>query len=128
MKRNIVILLAVVALLLAVTPAVSQVSETKCTANIPFDFLVGSSNMPAGEYIFKSNVQTMRLTVINKATQQKASMFTRHAQTLNPDERTVLIFQREGDRHVLHQIWGGSEARGHDVVHGADVIELTKAK
>lgn len=128
MKRNIVILLAVVWLLVAVTPAASQVSETKWTANIPFDFFVGSTNMPAGEYIFKSNVQTMRLTVINKATRQKASMFTRHVETSNPDERTVLIFQQEDGRHVLHQIWGGSEVRGHDVVHGADVIELTKVK
>jgi hypothetical protein len=128
MKRNIVVFLAVVSLLLLVTPAVSQVLETKWTANIPFDFIVGDSQMPAGEYMIKSNAQTMRLTVINKETQQKASLFTRHVQKLNPDEKTVLIFQREDGRHVLHQIWGGSEERGHDIVHGADVIELQKAK
>ena len=128
MKTHLLIFLAVVSLLVLVTPAVSQVLETKWTADIPFDFIVGDSQMPAGQYMIKSNPQTMRLTVINKETQKKASMFTRHVEKLNPDEKTVLIFQREDGRHVLHQIWGGAEERGHDVVHGTDVIELQKAK
>lgn len=128
MKARIWITLAVVSLLLVITPAVSQVLETRWTADIPFDFVVGDSPMPAGHYMIKSNAHTMRLTVINTQTQQKAFMFTRHVQKLTPDENSVLIFQREGERHVLHQIWGGNEARGHDVVHGQDVIELMKMK
>jgi hypothetical protein len=128
MKARILIFLVVVSLLLVITPAVSQVIEANWTANVPFDFVVGDTRMPAGEYMVKSNPHTMRLTVINKETQKKASVFTRDIENLNPDEKTVLIFQREGDRHVLHQIWGENEAHAHDVVHGSDVIELTKVK
>jgi len=34
--------------------------------------------MPTGEYMIKSNAHAMRLTVINKAMRQTASIFTRH--------------------------------------------------
>src|SRR6185437_1147751 len=128
MKARILIFLVVVSLLLVITPAVSQVIEAKWTANVPFDFVVGETQMPAGEYMVKSNPHTMRLTVINKETRQKASVLTRDIENLKPNEKTVLIFQQDGDRHVLHQIWGESEGHGHDVVHGSDVIELMKMK
>ena len=128
MKARILIFLVVVSLLLVITPAVSQVIEANWTATVPFDFVVGGTQMPPGEYMIKSNPHTMRLTVINKETQKKASVFTRDIENLNPNEKTVLIFQREGDRHVLHQIWGENEGHAHDVVHGSDVIELTKVK
>ena len=128
MKARILIFLVVVSLLLVITPAVSQVIEAKWTANVPFDFVVGETQMPAGEYMVKSNPHTMRLTVINKETQQKAFVFTHDIENLKPNEKTVLIFQQDGGRHVLHQIWGESEGHGHDVVHGSDVIELMKMK
>lgn len=129
MKIRVLILLAIASLFLAVAPAVSQLLETKWTADIPFDFVVGGSQMPAGHYMIKSNAQTKHLTVINTDTQKRAFMLTRSVEKLTPDERTVLIFQREEDgRHVLHQIWGGAETRGVDVMHGRDVVELTKAK
>ena len=129
MKIRVLILLAIASLLLAITPAVSQVLESRWTADIPFDFVVGSSHMPAGHYMIASNAHSKRLTVLNTETQEKAFMMTRSVEKLTPSERTVLIFQREADgRHVLHQIWGGNDNRGHDVVHGQDVIELTKVK
>lgn len=128
-KIRVLILLAIASLFLAVTPAVSQLVETKWTADIPFDFVVGSSQMPSGHYTIKSNAQTKHLTVINTDTQKSAFMLTRSLEKLTPDERTVLIFQREADgRHVLHQIWGENNTSGHDVVHGQDVVELTKMK
>ena len=129
MKARILILVAVVSLLLLmITPSVSQVVESRWTADIPFAFIVGESQMPAGHYMIKCNLHTMRLTVINTETQRRASMFTRHVEKLTSQERTVLIFQREGDRHVLHQIWGSNETRGQDVVHGTEVVELMQAK
>jgi hypothetical protein len=128
MKARLLIFVAAVSLLLLVTPAASQLLETKWTADIPFDFIVGDHHLPAGQYIIKSNAQTMRLTVINKETQEKAFLFTRSTEKLTPSEHTLLIFQRDGDRHVLHQIWGEDNTRGHDVVHGADTVELMKLK
>jgi len=96
MKARILIFLAVVSLLLVITPAVSQVIEARWTANVPFDFVVGDTQMPAGEYMVKSNPHTMRLTVINKETQQKAFVFTHDIENLKPNEKTVLIFQQDG--------------------------------
>jgi hypothetical protein len=128
MKVRLLMFVAVVSLLWIVTPAVSQLLETTWTADIPFEFTVADSQMPAGQYLIKSNPHTMRLTVTNKETRQNAFLFTRNTQKLTPNEKTVLIFQRDGDRHVLHQIWGEAETHGHDVVHGLDVVELTKAK
>lgn len=128
MKVRLLIFLAVVSLLLAVTPTVAQISVSKWKADIPFDFIVGDSHMPAGQYVIKADAHTMLLTVTNKETHKRASMFTRDIEKLTPNEKTELIFQRDGDRHVLHQIWGEGESHGHDVAHGQDVIELTKVK
>ncbi|HLK33031.1 MAG TPA: hypothetical protein VKT29_08070 [Terriglobales bacterium] len=128
MKARLLIFLAVVSLLLLVTPAVSQVVETKWTADIPFDFMVAETHLPAGHYTIKSNPHTMRLTVINTESKEKASVFTRDVEKLTANEHTVLVFQRHGDSHILHQVWGEAEAHGHDVVHGAEVIELQQVK
>ncbi len=128
MKVRLLMLFAVVSLLLVVTPAVSQLLETTWTADIPFEFSVANSHMPAGQYLIKSNPNSMRLTMTNKETRQNAFLFTRNVQKLAPNEKTVLLFQRDGERHVLHQIWGETETHGHDVVHGQDVVELTKVK
>ncbi len=129
MKTHFLVFLIVVFLLLLVVPVVSQVLETTWTADIPYEFIVAGNHMPAGQYIVKSNAQTMRLTLINKQTRQTAYMLTRNVEKLTADERTVLIFQQQGDgRYVLHQIWGGNETIGHDIVHGSEVIELTKVK
>lgn len=128
MKVRLLIFLAVVLVLLVVTPAVSQLVENTWTADIPFEFIVGNSHMPAGQYVVKSNPHTMRLTITNKETQEKTFLFTRNIEKLDPNEKTVLMFNRDGDRHVLHQIWGETETHGHDIVHGQDVIELTKVK
>ncbi len=128
MKKLSIAVIAVV--LLLAMPALSQISEMKWTADIPYDFIAGDNHMPAGRYIIKSNAQTMRLTLTNKQTGQKASIFTRNVEKLTPDERTVLVFQREGEgRYVLHQIWGGNETPiGHDIVHGSEVVELMKVQ
>jgi hypothetical protein len=128
MKVGLLIFLVVVSVLLVVTPAVSQLVESTWTADIPFEFIVGNSHMPAGQYVVKSNPHTMRLTITNKETQEKTFLFTRNIEKLAPNEKTVLTFNRDGDRHVLHQIWGETETHGHDIVHGQDVIELTKVK
>jgi hypothetical protein len=129
MKVRVLILLAVTSLLLAITPAVSQVLESRWTADIPFAFTVGSTHLPAGHYMIKSDAHSKRLTVINTESHERAFLLSRSVEKLTPDERTVLIFQRETDgRHVLHQVWGGNDTRGVDVVHGQDVVELTKAK
>lgn len=128
MKLHLLIYLAVVSLLLSVIPAVSQVNETKWTADIPFDFIVADNHMPAGHYVIKSDTQTMRLILTNKETRQNAFLFTRNIQKLAPHGKTELIFQRDGDRHVLHQIWDASENHGHDVEHGEEVIELIRTK
>lgn len=128
MKVRILSLVVLVLLLLAVTPALSQVQETTWTANIPFNFIVAGDQMPAGHYVIKHNPLTMRLTVVNKETKQKAGMFTRDVEKLNPNEKTVLVFQRSGDQHVLHQVWAKGESHGHDIMHGEDIIELMKVK
>lgn len=128
MKVRLVMFLAIVSLLISVIPAASQINESKWTANIPFDFIVGDNHMPAGQYVIKSNPQTMRLILTNKETRQRAVLFTRNVQELARHGKTELIFRRDGDRHVLHQVWDANESHGHDVEHGEEVIELMQRK
>jgi hypothetical protein len=75
MKKSI-LLVGMLSLFLSVVPAFGQGSETKCTAKVPFDFVVGSTVLPAGDYAFRT--AGMNCFVIqNKETGASAYTFSR---------------------------------------------------
>ena len=51
---------------------------------------------------------------------------------LNPDDRiqkeTKLIFVLNNGQHVLHQIGIAGDNHIHDIIHGADVVELVATR
>ena len=125
MKKNI-LLIVMLSLFLSVVPAFSQSSETKCTAKIPFDFVVGSTVLPAGDYALRT--ARMNCVVIqNKEAGAAAFIFSRDillSPTGSPARKTKWVFAHDGNRHVLHQVMVEGDDHVIDLIHSTEIAEL----
>jgi hypothetical protein len=101
MKRIAVIAIGLLASLAAVGSASAQDNQTK--ANIPFDFYVGNTWLPAGTYTMSSGSITGEVVKILSADKKNYIA----ALTL-PDEARAgqgeLVFHKIGDQYFLHEI------------------------
>ena len=132
MKKSI-LLIGMLSLFLSVVPAFGQGSETKCTAKIPFDFVVGSAVLPAGDYVLRTAwISSNSCFVIqNKETGAAAFVFSRDillSPTGSPARNTKWVFAHDGNRHVLHQVTVAGDDHVHDLIHGTEIAELPETK
>jgi hypothetical protein len=74
------------------------------TANIPFNFTVGSQPLPAGQYSVKPLSQAAVL-VQSEDSRSAAIVLTMAAQANKTQEVGKLVFNRYGDQYFLSQIW-----------------------
>jgi len=109
-KQNLFPLLAVV--LLATGLATAQM-DRPIKANIPFDFVVGKTALPAGEYRVSRLSDLGVLSLVGDA---GAAMVGSHAIQANASSgSTKLIFHRYDDQYFLSQIWVEGENRGSEL-------------
>ncbi len=124
--KTLVILLCLV---FCITPAFAQ-WETHATVTVPFQFVVGNTIFPAGEYAVLTRSADNGINLWNADTGVSAFVLHRNIM-LNPPGSTIsettLVFRRDGDRHVLHQIKLVEDNHVHDLVHGTEVLELAQA-
>ena len=94
-------------------------SATRIEVNVPFDFAVGNTTLPAGKYEIKGvddlapNVLELRsangrTTVVFEA----ASAQTRGDQI---ESKSELIFNKFGDRYFLSQVWVAGSSSGNEL-------------
>lgn len=113
MKRQIVSLVSVLGLLLVAACANAQSVNVK--ANVPFDFMVGKSTLPAGEYSIQSiSSGTSDLLAIRGGKTNQMLTSANHAETLNPSKNSRLVFHKYGDQYFLSQIWLQGERAGRE--------------
>jgi hypothetical protein len=118
--KNFLLLLAVLGLLLA--PAAAQ--SNGVSADIPFQFLVNGTVLPAGHYeITISNLQN-RALLTNTDTGQKILTDFRDISLNGKHPSTKLVFALNGEHYVLHQISITGDNHTHDLIHGSEVAEL----
>ncbi len=122
MKRILILLSAAMFLLVAVCPAQNVVGAVK--TKVPFDFFVGNTRFAAGEYTFQCTDNPEKLTIIGANTQK--SFIINDLPKVEAATESKVIFRRDGDRRVLHQVWVQGEQHGHDLIHDATVAELGK--
>jgi hypothetical protein len=132
MKKSI-LLIGMLSLFLSVVPAFGQGSETKCTAKVPFDFVVGSTVLPAGDYTFRdAGMSSSSCFVIqNKETGASALTYSRNillSPTGSPARNGKWVFAHEGNRYVLHQVIVKGDDHVNDLIHGKEVPELPGTK
>src|SRR3974390_3193060 len=106
MKRITALSLFTIASLASYTAATAQQPEMR--AKIHFDFTVGNTWLPAGEYTITSPLQSeIRLqNTSNASTATVVGTQSRHY-SVSVGE---LVFFRYGDRYFLHCVLGGSNS------------------
>jgi hypothetical protein len=83
-------------------------------ADIPFNFVVGDTQLQSGEY----HVKQLRPGVIQlqgKVTSSSATVLTMSTQARQLPDVGKLVFNRYGDQYFLSRIWAPSSGTGHEL-------------
>jgi len=110
---SMLMLLAVVAL---AATAVSAQTSRRVVANVPFSFIVGDRELPAGNYGIQptsmgSGILRIAGTENSKSTVRLTSLLRR-----NDSGRGKLVFHRYQDQYFLSEIWVTGESDGRQLV------------
>ena len=105
MKRNLFWVLTIVTLCLLISiPSMS--AQTIAKANVPFAFTVGQTEMPAGNYIISSAVDSA-IAIMNRDKGRSVVTVFRTEQPKSNNGTTKLVFHRYGDKCFLSQVTRG---------------------
>ena len=102
------------ALSLAAVSLMGQ-SSPQLRVNVPFDFVAGSQNFQAGEYIVRTGLLP-NSTWIRSTTSGANAIFLSHpALSRTATDEASLKFHRYGDRYFLYQIWTLGDGVGQEM-------------
>ena len=109
MKKQIYISLMTFGLFtaLVVAPVYAQF-QNPITVSVPFAFVVGEKQMPAGEYTIKSLINGSlhsKMLIRSKDGRNAVIVSTMLAEANTIQKEAKLTFNRYGDQHFLSQVW-----------------------
>jgi hypothetical protein len=121
MKKQALTFVGVLSLLLV---AGSAFAQQKVQSDVPFSFTINKTVLPAGAYTISPIGDTG--VVVLKGSDNNVSMMRSHAvESLNPADRTKLIFHCYGREHCfLYEVWVQGETRGRQLPSSAVEKEL----
>ena len=125
MKKTVT-LTGILFALVCVPPALGQQWAPVATVDVPFDFMVGNTELPAGAYTVLLDAQTHGVRLYN-AEAKVSAVAASHDIYLIPSvvaTSSKLVFAFNGQRRVLHQVMIQGDNHMHDLIHGAEVAEL----
>ena len=111
---KVLMLLAVVALATAAVSA--QQSTRRVVANIPFNFTVGNTDMPAGAYSVQATSVgsgILRISGTNNSNSIVRLSSSLHRSTAGNGK---LVFHRYQDQYFLSEIWATGESEGRQLL------------
>jgi len=93
----------------------SALAQNRVQANVPFNFTVNRTTMPAGEYDI-STVGSGNTLLIQSNDKKSVKLVTpNRAETSSPSKTTKLVFHCYGkDQCFLYQIWVQGMNRGRE--------------
>jgi hypothetical protein len=124
MKTQLFKGISMAALVVTIAFAAAVVSANAQTrgpvlSQVPFDFVVGSKTLPAGNYEVRSATSSGEALVVrNSDTKESIIRLTNviHARTDNDNSKTRLIFHRYGQNYFLAEIWAGGDSDGRQLL------------
>jgi hypothetical protein len=122
MKKQVLTIVSVLSLLLAAGSAFAQSHQIK--ADVPFNFIVNRTVMPAGAYTIST--VGMGGTLLIRGTDNKVIKLVNanYKQSNGPSARTKLVFHCYGNRYFLSQIWSEGSDRGRQLPKSAAESEV----
>ncbi len=124
-KTSVTILMAGLLVLLATWPAAAQISPT-LKADIPFEFVAGTTTMAAGEYTVEAGTNPAVVAIRSADLSAQAFALTHRLQANGTPEQAKLVFRKHGDRYFLAQIWTAGTNLGRELPVSKIEHELTK--
>jgi len=115
----------VVAAFLAVTAGYAQSSMT-LVGKIPFEFRVGNSVLPAGDYQVIPTSAPRTLLIRCQDTNAAVIALPNTAESLRAPKDSKLVFNRYGDTYFLSQVWHGGINRGYQLPKSKTEREMAK--
>lgn len=117
--RTLMMFGLVMAMFVMVGSAQAQSLSNKMRINIPFEFSVGDSKLPAGEYSIgraMSSSGDSVLLISNVNHSDSVFPLTNSAQSLDPKDVNTLVFHRYGEQYFLYQVWPAGGTYGRELV------------
>ncbi len=128
MKMRCFLLTALCLILAGVAPAQQSWSSPKLISDVPFDFVVNGTTLPAGTYLVRTFMGTEKALMIQNRDKPEYGKYVSNNDVMlfagKTHDSTRLVFAVDNGQHVLHQITLEGDNHTHDIVHGHDVAEL----
>ncbi len=101
-------------LLLATASAYAQTGVVK--ANVPFNFIVNKTELPAGEYMVQNLGLAGSAITIQSTDRKVVTVIVPNAcESLTVPMGSKLVFHRYGAQYFLSQIWAEGNSRGKEL-------------
>ena len=102
--------------LLTFTSALAQ-SDRQPIIHIPFNFTVGEKVFSAGEYVIAPNRRdsTTVWVIRHKDGSGATFVLTQPVYSVNPQEKTKLVFHRYEDLYFLSEVWTAGSETGREI-------------
>ena len=114
--KGMTMLLLVMAVAFATAVVSANAQSRHQVAKIPFEFIVGDSSLPAGQYdvtSMTSNDAVLRIT--NSEQSQTAIRLTQTISHTKPADKGKLVFRRYADRYFLAEVWAAGDTSGRQL-------------
>jgi len=131
MKKRSFLLLSFAAIVFVFgSVGVSAQGTTALKANIPFEFSIGKTTLPAGEYTITlpETGSASSISVRENSGRGFARVLTNSIQTGKADQPNGIIFIRSGSRYYLYQVHLGDRDAGHEVVKSRKLARTEMAR
>jgi hypothetical protein len=122
MKRQVFTLVGVLSLLVSAGSAFAQ--TTKIKVDVPFNFVVNRTTMPAGTYTIADVGVGSTLVVRGTDNRSVKLVNASYDHASKPSDRTKLVFRCYGNRYFLSQIWMEGSDRGRRLPKTAAETEV----
>jgi hypothetical protein len=104
---------ALVALTVLLMATAAHAQQTRVTATVPFNFVVGDRAYPAGDYSFDNNGVVLKIT--NGEKTGGDMVLSQACESAKPSAETKLVFDRMGGDYFLRQIWIAASSYGREL-------------
>ena len=125
------LLLPVLCALFVGSAATQTVFMEATTVDVPFDFVVNHTTLPAGKYVVSVNTDGRRLIIQNKTEPRYGIFLVNNNISVAESQiqnQSKMVFAINDGKHVLHQVYLAGDNHIHDILHRNDVIELAPTR
>ena len=103
----------------------AQHDSQRLVASVPFEFAIGSTSFPAGQYEFV-RTGAYSFLIRNADGRSRITLAAALIQDQRLSDRSQLRFSTVDGRHVLIQIWNGRSSMGNEFTVAAHSLESSQ--